>query len=236
MATISSADAPSSSPLPPHTLTGHTSSSAFTPSPDRYEKFPISTHLVFLGGLAAVILPVTLAPYLLTRRRLLSLQRKFNELESMSKALQKDSQTNSIASTRANAALTVERRRVDAWMQETMQEVQETQRLLQTVQVKLTELEARKDEVERRHHAAQSELQRLIEEANGFRTHGDALRALGPSLADVAAFMHEVELWMPEVQGSRATINEKSRVEQLRHLAFMLQNLPRQKSTPQSRK
>ncbi|KAJ3812918.1 hypothetical protein F5876DRAFT_63579 [Lentinula aff. lateritia] len=43
----------------------------------------------------------------------------------------------------------------------------------------------------------QSNLQFLLEEAKINRTQGNALRSIGLSLADIAAFMHEVELSIP---------------------------------------
>ncbi|KAF9076458.1 hypothetical protein BDP27DRAFT_1313368, partial [Rhodocollybia butyracea] len=75
--------------------------------------------------------------------------------------------------------------------------------------------------------ALQSKLQCLLEEAKVSRAQGESLRSLGLSLADIAAFMHEVELWMPPVVGTSA--RDRTRVEQLRKLALMLQNLPSQR-------
>lgn len=57
------------------------------------------------------------------------------------------------------------------------------------------------------------------------RTQGAALRALGRSLADVAGFMHEVELEM----GLKAQGGDKRGVERLRLLALRMEHLPQQK-------
>ena len=55
------------------------------------------------------------------------------------------------------------------------------------------------------------------------RTQTAALRALGPSLADIAAFMHEMELRMGIEPLSR---DAQRRVDRLRISALRLQNLP----------
>ncbi|KAE9406043.1 hypothetical protein BT96DRAFT_934530 [Gymnopus androsaceus JB14] len=81
-------------------------------------------------------------------------------------------------------------------------------------------------EREKKNKAARSDLQYLLEEARIARVHGDAIRSLGVPLAEIAAFMHEVELWLPQVEGTKMSMSEKSRVEELRIIALRLQNLP----------
>ncbi|KAF8826502.1 hypothetical protein HHX47_DHR5000242 [Lentinula edodes] len=96
----------------------------------------------------------------------------------------------------------------------------------------------------------QSNLQFLLEEAKINRTQGNALRSIGLSLADIAAFMHEVELSIPLLippepthrPGASISANNqkspiydnKSRVENLRLSALMLQNLPRSQDRSRS--
>lgn len=55
-----------------------------------------------------------------------------------------------------------------------------------------------------------------------YRTHASALKDVGRSLADIAAFMHEVEVR----QGYLPSPDDKRGIERARHLAQMLQELP----------
>ncbi|KAJ3766374.1 hypothetical protein FB446DRAFT_776124 [Lentinula raphanica] len=197
-----------------------------------YDGFPASTHLTFLGGLTAVILPITLVPYLFARRRLVSLQRQFNELESTTKSLQRELQATSVAVTRAQMTADVERRKMRASAHELREEIIDGQREIGTLMTKMRWIEERESQKDEERRAVKSELQYLLEDAKVTRIQGDAIRSMGLSLADIAAFMHEVELWMPQVEGANLTSNDKSRVEQLRLAALMLQNLPRQRPEP----
>ncbi|KAJ3840770.1 hypothetical protein F5878DRAFT_496715, partial [Lentinula raphanica] len=182
-----------------------------------------STHLTFLGGLTAVILPITLVPYLFARRRLVSLQRQLNELESTTKNLQRELQATSVAVTRAQMTADVERRKTRASAHELREEIIDGQREIGTLMTKMRWIEERESQKDEERRAVKSELQYLLEDAKVTRIQGDAIRSMGLSLADIAAFMHEVELWMPQVEGANLTSNDKSRVEQLRLAALMLQ-------------
>lgn len=55
------------------------------------------------------------------------------------------------------------------------------------------------------------------------RTQAAALRALGTSLADIAAFMHEIELEMGMNQGK-----DHRGIDKLRRLALRMESLPQQ--------
>jgi len=118
-------------------------------------------------------------------------------------------------------------------LQELWQEVKERERGTETFRTYVKETLDRQMIT---HGAMQSELRYLLEEAKTSRAQGNALRSLGLSLADVAAFMHEVELGMPQVEGAKPpSLRDRSRVEQLRLLALMLQNLPHQRPMPESK-
>ncbi|KAJ4472222.1 hypothetical protein J3R30DRAFT_1055019 [Lentinula aciculospora] len=208
--------------------------STFDPITERHNvtKFPASTHLTFIGGLTAVILPITLVPYVFARRRLSALQRRFNELESLTRNLQRELHAAAVATTRTSTTADIERRRMNALLKEVKQEAKEANSITSSLELKLKENDERELLKDSDSRAMQSELQYLLEEAKITRTQGDAVRSLGLSLADIAAFMHEVELWMPQVDGARRSPSDKSRVEQLRLSALMLQNLPRQRPIP----
>ncbi|THV05481.1 hypothetical protein K435DRAFT_961232 [Dendrothele bispora CBS 962.96] len=171
---------------------------------------PPPTHVAAV--LAAVILPITLTPYLLARRQVSMLRKQVATLEIRLQSLQRDihSMVNDSGSVKD------EHRRIRGLLHEMMTNAEELR--LQTQEATASQRAV--------NETTQSELQRLLEEARLTRAQGDVLRVLGCSLADIASFMHEVELSMPVDMIS----GEKNRVEQLRLLAFRLENLPGPKS------
>ncbi|KAK7470917.1 hypothetical protein VKT23_002333 [Stygiomarasmius scandens] len=181
------------------------------PSIDGRRSRPGTMHVAAV--FAAVILPITLAPYFLARRRVSMLRKQVSTLENRLQSLNRDIQS----MMNESSPVKDEHRRIRGLLHEIMSNAEEHR--LQTQE------SAKSQNI--MNQATQSELQRLLEEAQHFRAQGDALRALGPSLADIASFMHEIELFMPldTVSG------EKNRVEQLRLLAFRFQNLPRKSSS-----
>jgi len=70
-----------------------------------------------------------------------------------------------------------------------------------------------------------SDLQKLVKETQNSRTHATALRGLGTSLADIAAFMHEIELemGMMSLHGG-----DQRGIERLRLLALQMQKIEAQ--------
>jgi hypothetical protein len=188
--------------------------------------FRAITHLAVL---TAFILPITVLPYVLTRRRLSSLHRQIDSMGTTMKILQQDlSRATSVVATHKE-----DTRRMKALLHRMMQEADQSR------------LRANKREAEQAAsgETVRSDLRMLLNErqhtrlvqyhiGNGpdhryifsRRTQGATLRSLGTSLADVAAFMHEVELEMGMV--SQGT--DQRGVNRLRLLAFRMTSPPRQ--------
>ncbi|KAF5369940.1 hypothetical protein D9758_001294 [Tetrapyrgos nigripes] len=216
---------PSTTLLPP------TASGSATHDPNlevseatRRRSRPAITHFAVL---ASVILPLTFVPYLLARRRVSALGQRVKHLETHLQSIHKDLSRLTKLETSLQA-IQRDLRFITNESNSAMEDQRRTMTSLHEVMMETDEIRLQAQETAASQKAimdtTQSDLQRLLEEARHARAQGEAIRALGPSLADVAAFMYEVELLMPVT--SKA--NEKDRVEELRSVAFRLQNLPRQ--------
>ncbi|KAF9263599.1 hypothetical protein L218DRAFT_324504 [Marasmius fiardii PR-910] len=191
-----------------------------TSSPVSRESQPssISTHeasnrrsypaIVHFTVVAAVILPLAFVPYIFTRRQLSALHGHIRHLEVGNGLLRKD--LNSVSSELGRVRDDV--RRMRGLLHEVMEETE-------GLRTDVRQGEATQKAVD---DATRSELQRLLVAARVSRLHGESLRALGLSLAEIAAFMHENELRMPLI-GKRG---DGSRVDKVRSVALRLQNSP----------
>lgn len=74
----------------------------------------------------------------------------------------------------------------------------------------------------RSEEACNRQLQALLQEKEWTRDHISALRAIGASLADIAAFMHETEVEL----GYQPRRDDGRGIEKIRQLALKIQNLP----------
>ncbi|KAL0581960.1 hypothetical protein V5O48_000017 [Marasmius crinis-equi] len=203
---MASPSTPSNPPPPLHLDLSPPSTrpeSAVPASPRR--SYPAIAHFAVIS---AVILPLTLIPYIFTRRQLSLLRQTVRELETSSTLIRKDLHTSvsDLGKVRDDV------RRMRALLHEVMEEAELLRADVQAGEVS----QKAADE------ATQSNLQRLVDQARKHRSHGESLRSLGTSLADIAAFMHEMELRM-SFFGSR---DDSSRVEHMRQVALKLQNLP----------
>ncbi|KAJ3990266.1 hypothetical protein F5890DRAFT_448532 [Lentinula detonsa] len=72
----------------------------------------------------------------------------------------------------------------------------------------------------------QSDIRYLLDQAKITRhTQGMAVKSIGLSLADIASFIHQVELSMPTATATATATDNKNRVDRLWVTALMLQNL-----------
>jgi len=166
---------------------------------DRYRHFPIR-----VATFSAVLLPMVLLPYLLTTRRTRMLRQRINELQGTTRTLQRE----------LNAA--------QAKLLARQEEGQNLQAALRSVVRKTDATKQRITELTAENVTGRNDLNHLLAEAEQSRTQTAALRALGSSIADIAAFMHEVELQTGIEPLSR---DARRRVDRLRSSALRLQNL-----------
>ncbi|GJE83994.1 hypothetical protein PsYK624_000680 [Phanerochaete sordida] len=159
------------------------------------------THFAIFTGILA---PVALFPYLAVRRHLISLHRKVSEVSQTNAALQRDLKAALLESSirreehdRLAAALSEVRRDFDGFRAE--QAARELQR-------------ARDEERTR------AQLEELAAQNERTRTNLTTLRDLSPTLADIAAFMQEVELQ----QGFVTRKNDGRGIERIRQFAYKL--------------
>ncbi|KAK0191184.1 hypothetical protein F5146DRAFT_587824 [Armillaria mellea] len=152
--------------------------------------------------LTAVIVPITFIPYLLTRGHVSSLRRQILELEKSNRVMRRELSLESSLHSEEHKRL---------------------RGLVQGIKEELGVLQAVSKEKDAKHvtegENVRSELQSLLEAVRGSRVTS---KALGTSLADIAAFMQELEL----VMGLQGTVNgghlHEERVDRLRQLAFQL--------------
>ncbi|TFL05583.1 hypothetical protein BDV98DRAFT_560270 [Pterulicium gracile] len=181
-------------PPPEHPIQKHRPPSPLPPK-DRKSGF------LGLTILAAVILPITLTPYLLLlRRRLRTLNQSLEELRAINATLVQD---------------------VVQWRLETSANTDALARMRSMMGKRMEEMAAMKmladqrdNAVGRALHGVRGDLRKL---GDSSRSQTATLGALGTSLADVAAFIYEVNI-------RHGSSNEQSdrKVEDLRSLALMM--------------
>ncbi|KAK2466475.1 hypothetical protein APHAL10511_002117 [Amanita phalloides] len=153
---------------------------------------------------SAVLLPMVLVPYLLTVRRTRTLTYRINELQSTTRALQRELDGANLKL----SARKVQREGIEATLRDVVQGTN-------AIKHQLAGLAAENG-------TSRRNLDKLLAEAQHSRTQTAALRALGSSLADIAAFMHETELQMGIQPLNK---DAQRRVDRLRITALRLQNL-----------
>ncbi|KAI0337536.1 hypothetical protein BDW22DRAFT_1433196 [Trametopsis cervina] len=164
--------------------------------------------LTHVAIFAAILAPTALLPYLAVRRHLVALHRKVAEVGVANAALQRDLKTALLeASIRRE-----EHERLSAMLAEARRDIEtiraeENRRQLARV---------RADERLRR------DVEDLLVEKQRTRASLSNLRDLSSSLADIAAFMHEVEIQ----QGFVYRKNDGRGIERIRQLAYKLQAIP----------
>jgi len=183
---------------------------------------------------------IVLTPYILVRSRLVSLHREIAIVKAANSALRRDTRSLALDT----SARQKENQRVMELLEETkgsvdklraqMEEHQQAQagaenkmrEELREMRQTLERLEA--DGVQRDHARAEwesmrrSDLQAIARSNEQTKTQMSAMRDIGTSLADVAAFMQEVELQ----HGYTPRKGDGGGVERIRHLAKHLQELP----------
>ncbi|TFK43209.1 hypothetical protein BDQ12DRAFT_674585 [Crucibulum laeve] len=169
-------------------------------------RYPAITHFAVFS---AFVLPMVVLPYLLARRRISALNRRLEQMNAEIKLLHND--MNRALSELAGSK--DEHRKIRVIIHELLQETDELRVQGEKANLKRNAID----------QAARSDLQRLLEKTQYTTwSHASILRALGPSLADVATFMYRIELEMGLTQKD---LNNKQGVEHLRTLALKMQQL-----------
>ncbi|KAG6833795.1 hypothetical protein H0H87_011729 [Tephrocybe sp. NHM501043] len=165
--------------------------------------------LTHLAVIAAFILPFTAVPYILARRQISTLRRQLAEINTSVKILEQEMSL--------------------SWQEMTIRK-DDVQKLRGTLWKVLQEREKERVLVEQKEleglrfqNEVKIELQDLIKESQNTRSQGVLLRSLGTSLADVAAFMHEMELEMGMLS-SRGK-DQIGGIDRLRSLAQQMRNI-----------
>ncbi|KAI0765508.1 hypothetical protein BC629DRAFT_1258936, partial [Irpex lacteus] len=163
--------------------------------------------LTHIAIFAAILAPTAILPYLAVRRHLISLHRKVAEVGVANAALQRDLKT---------ALLEASIRREEHDRLRTM--IGEARRDLERIRAEVGRNELARARLEER---TKRDIQDLMEEKLRTRNGLAHLRDLSSSLADIAAFMHEVEVQ----QGFVSRKNDGRGIERIRQLAYRLQRI-----------
>ncbi|KAI0084172.1 hypothetical protein BDY19DRAFT_973466 [Irpex rosettiformis] len=183
--------------------------------PPRSPVQPLSP-LTHIAIFTAILAPIALLPYLAVRRHLISLHLKVTEVGVANAALQRDLKT---------ALLEASIRREEHDRLRTT--IGELRRDLEKVRVdggRYELMRARSEEKMKR------DIQDLMEEKQKTRDGLEHLRDLSSSLADIAAFMHEVEVQ----QGFVSRKNDGRGIDKIRQLAYRLQRMAVNEKKPES--
>ncbi|KAJ3511546.1 hypothetical protein NLJ89_g4030 [Agrocybe chaxingu] len=163
--------------------------------------------IVHAAVFSAVLAPIVLLPYLGARRKIGALHRTLGRLEKETAKLRRELKLTASAHEATNAEL----RRLQDLARGTATELGEARK-------KAVKREAEQLVVDK---AMQSGIQKLLADTQYSRTQAASLRALGTSLADIAAFMEEVELDF----GMGVRRKDQRGIERLRLLALRMQSL-----------
>ncbi|CAA7260212.1 unnamed protein product [Cyclocybe aegerita] len=167
-------------------------------------RYPAIIHAVVFS---AVLAPIVLLPYLGARRKIGALHRTLGRLEKEITKLRCELKLTASA----HEATSAEFRRLQDLARGTATELGEARK-------KAAKREAEQLVVDK---AMQSDIQKLLTDTQHSRTQAASLRALGTSLADIAAFMEEVELDF----GMGVRRRDQRGIERLRLLALRMQSL-----------
>ncbi|KAG1892740.1 hypothetical protein F4604DRAFT_1701342 [Suillus subluteus] len=167
-----------------------------------FQRHPAIAHFTVL---ALFLTPLATVPYLLSKRRISALSRRLDELSATTTALRKELK----ASATENATRKMELHRTSA--------------SLEAARLELIQLRRSLRQLRTEHDASQittrNALKQLLEERKLTSERLALLPQLGTSLADVAAFMYEVELH----HGIASSVIDGHGVERLRRLALKFQ-------------
>ncbi|KAG6903353.1 hypothetical protein C0995_013106 [Termitomyces sp. Mi166 len=162
--------------------------------------------LTHLAVISAFLLPFTVFPYVLARRQITALRRQLAETQTSVRILEQELNL----SWQEMAGRKDEIQKLQTGLLRAHRE-RDQQRIF---------LEKRDTENLRSRSEVQTELQNLVKEAQYARTQGALFSSLGTSLADVAAFMHEIELEMGMLSSNG---KDQRGIDRLRSLAFRMQ-------------
>ncbi|KAG2158919.1 uncharacterized protein EDB93DRAFT_1117050 [Suillus bovinus] len=163
------------------------------------QRYPAITHFTVL---ALLLTPLVAVPYLLSKRHISTLSRRLDELSATTTSLRTELKT----SATENAARKVELHRTSASLEAARSELIQLRRSLKQLR-----MERDASEITMR-----NALKQLLEERKLNSECLALLPQLGTSLADVAAFMYEVELH----HGITSSAIDGHGVERLRRLAL----------------
>lgn len=195
-----------------------------TPNTGRPPLSPLTHILIF----ASVLTPIALLPYLAVRSHLLSLHRKVGDLSAANAALRRDLKTTLLESSIRRE----EHDRLRALLEETRRDMEKVkaegarrevakatadERIRRDIQDLLVERQKTRWVIYRPLPKGRPNVLAFVRIRAGLST----LRDMSSSLADIAAFMHEVEVQ----QGFVSRKNDGRGIERIRQLAYKLQGL-----------
>ncbi|KAG6841318.1 hypothetical protein C0991_012317 [Blastosporella zonata] len=180
--------------------------SAALPTSSNQDRHPLRG-LSHLAIITAFILPFTIVPYVLARRQISALRLQLAETHTSVKILEQE--MNLSWQEMTSRKDDVQKLRGSLW------------KVLQEREQERTLSEKKDLESSGFQREVKTELQNLLKESQNARSHGATLRSLGTSLADVAAFMHEIEL---EMGMPYTRSKDKRDIDRLRSLAQQMQN------------
>ncbi|KAF9563734.1 hypothetical protein CPC08DRAFT_816466 [Agrocybe pediades] len=170
------------------------------------KSYPVILHVAVLS---VFMLPFAMVPYIVARRQNAKLARTVKMLNDDLQRLRSQLEVGSALQQTTQAEL----RSLAASVSETLKQQRE-------LRAQTSRLESHRSAAEQ---STQAELSRLLDELQHSRDQAVALRSLGMSLVDIAAFMEEVEL---EFGLDRGRQQDGRGIERLRLLALRMQSLP----------
>ncbi|GBE79560.1 hypothetical protein SCP_0207600 [Sparassis crispa] len=182
----------------------------------------------------AVLTSIVVLPYLVVRRQLVSMRRTVAQMGAANAVMRRDLKSLMTES----AVRKLEHQKVLGLLRETKEsmdvlkrlaerrdtarraveerlahEVQDTRLKLDTLEADVLERDLARQHAEKKYH---SELKALLHESQWSKAHLSTLKDLGTSLADIAAFMHEVEI----KEGYSSSKDDAHGIERIRRLAL----------------
>ncbi|KAG6880428.1 hypothetical protein C0992_000030 [Termitomyces sp. T32_za158] len=178
---------------------------AVTSSPPDQVRRPARS-LTHLAVISAFLLPFTIFPYALARRQITALKRQLAETQTNVRILEQELNL--------------------TWQEMTCRK-DEIRKLQGSLVKARQERDQQRVYVERRDREnsrfmdeVKTDLQHLLKEAQHTRSQDALIGSLGTSLADVAAFMHEIELEMGMLSSNGT---DQRGIDRLRSLALQMQ-------------
>ncbi|KAH8105821.1 hypothetical protein BXZ70DRAFT_395368 [Cristinia sonorae] len=186
---------------------------------------PPPSRLTSVLILTAILTPLALVPYIAVRRHLLRLQTQLSKMDETRMTLRRDLKA-------ALAMRKEEQEKVMGMIESVRKEVEVVRKEVEDTREDVGHVDRDVESLEGDVDEIRIDMRELVEENQRVKLQLSTLKELGQGLADVAAFMEEVEIH----HGLAVKPNDGRGIDRIRKLAYKFEGLKMQANTSSEEK